>query len=257
MAAMQAQRFDGKTIVVSGGAGGIGRAIVRAFAAERARVVVADVDQAAALTFCDALGGRVSHGSLDVTNERDWVTLLDRVDHELGGIDVLVNCAGFYAPNISFEEMSIELWRKHFAINADGVFLGCKHGILRMKQRGGAIVNLGSGMSIKAIPSASAYCASKAAVLMTTRTAAAAAGAYNIRVNAVLPGPVPTAMLWGNLTAGQTEEELTESLGGLSALRRLASADDVANAVLFLAGPASVAITGVFLPVDAGNLVGA
>jgi len=257
MRIMQVQRFGGKTVVVTGGAGGIGCAIVRAFVAEGARVVVADLDEAAALALCDELGECVSQRSLDVTNERDWVTLLDFVDHELGGLDVLVNCAGFYAPNIPFEEMPLDLWRRHFAINADGVFLGCKHGILRMKQRGGAIVNIGSGMSIKAIPTASAYCASKAAVLMTTRTAAAAAGAYGIRVNAVLPGPVPTAMLWGNLAAGQTEDELTESLGQFSVLRRLASAADVAHAVLFLADPASAALTGIFLPVDAGNLVGA
>ena len=254
---MSIDRFGDQTIVVTGGAGGIGAGIAKAFVAAGGQVVVADVAVAAAQLLVAELGKSARYLPLDVTDESSWISVLDSVDREYGGLDVLVNCAGYYQPNVPFEEMPLALWRKHFAINADGVFLGCKHGIQRMKQRGGAIVNIGSGMSIKAIATASAYCGSKAAVLMTTRTAAAAAGAYSIRVNAVSPGPVPTAMLRGNLVADQTEDELIQSLGQFSALQRLATPADVAHAVLFLSDRASANITGVFLPVDAGNLVGA
>ncbi len=92
---------------------------------------------------------------------------------------------------------------------------------------------------------------------MTTKTAAAAAGKYNIRVNAVLPGPVPTQMLMGNVTADTTEEEYLHRLTEISPLGRLASPDDIAGAVLFLADPDNAAISGAAIPVDGGNLPGA
>ena len=246
-----------QVVLVTGAAGGIGRAIATAFVADGCRVVVADVNEAEGRATVEALGSAARYQLLDVTDEASWMEALDIVDEELGGLDVLVNNAGFFKPNVPFEEMPLALWRKHFAINADGVFLGCKHGILRMKNRGGAIVNIGSGMSIVASPTASAYCGSKAAVLMTTRTAAASAGPYNIRVNAVLPGPVHTQMLLGNLTEEDTEQDFLEQMAGFSALGRLATVDDIARAVLFFADPANASISGAFLAVDGGNLPGA
>lgn len=246
-------RFTGKTIVVTGGSGGLGWAIANAFSATGGRVIVGDV-AAPAQTDNDS----ISYIPLDVTDENSWISLLDKVDAEYGGLDVLVNNAGFYRPNIPFEEMPLDLWRKHFAINADGAFLGCKHAILRMKGRGeGAVINMGSGLSITANAFGSAYCGSKAAVLMTTRVAAAAAGAYGIRVNAVLPGAVPTSMLMGNMVEGETEEAFLEKMIAYSPLGRLATPEDIARGVLFLADPANVAITGVHLPIDGGNMPGA
>lgn len=112
---------------------------------------------------------------------------------------------------------------------------------MRLKQRGGAIVSFASGMSSKAQFTASAYCCSKAALLMTTRPAAAA-GRYNIRVNAVLPDPVNTQMLMGNLTEGHQETDLLDQLAGHSPMGRLATSEEVARAVLFLADPANSTI---------------
>jgi NAD(P)-dependent dehydrogenase (short-subunit alcohol dehydrogenase family) len=251
------KQFAGKTVVVTGGSGGLGWAIATSFHIAGARVIVADLTPPAEVISngCEA---SLTYIPLDVTDENGWVSLLDKVDAEHDGLDVLVNNAGFYRPNIAFEDMPLELWRKHFAINADGVFLGCKHAIKRMKGRGaGAIVNMGSGLSITANPLGAAYCGSKAAVLMTTRTAAASAGPYGIRVNAVLPGAVATSMLMGNIVEGETEEAFLEKMTGYSPLGRLATPDDIARAVLFLADPANVAISGVYLPVDGGNMPGA
>jgi NAD(P)-dependent dehydrogenase (short-subunit alcohol dehydrogenase family) len=248
-------RFAGMSVVVTGGAGGIGSAIVRAFAAAGARVIVADIDVDAASRVAGSVGPACSAARLDVSDEPSLESLLDHVESECAGLDVLVNNAGFFRPNVAFEEMPLALWRRHFAVNSDGTFLGCKHAIRRMKARQrGAIVNIGSGMSLRPQPAASAYCGSKAAVLMTTRSAAEAAGRYGIRVNAVLPGAVSTAMLMQNIVAGQSREAYLEGIAQFGALGRLATTDDVARAVLFLADPANGAITGIFVPVDGGNL---
>ena len=249
--------FSGQVIAVTGGAGGLGSSIAAAFVQGGGRVVVGDVDAAAGAVVAEELGSAAGYLSLDVSNESSWTEFLDELESTYGSLDVLVNNAGIYKPNIPFEEMPLEVWRQHFAVNSDGVFLGCKHGILRMKGKGGAIINMGSGFSIKAHPLGSAYCASKAAVLMTTRTAAASAGPYGIRVNAVLPGAVSTPMLMGNLTPDVTEEELIAGLEHLSPLGRLATPADVARAVVFLADPNNNAITGSYLTVDGGNMPGA
>ncbi len=257
MTTSEREPFSGKAVVVTGGGGGLGKAIAGAFVLAGGRVAVADLNEAKARTVADELGESARYVPLDVSDEPSWVHMLDEVEETFGGLDVLVNNAGIFQPNINFEDMPLEVWKKHFAINSDGVFLGCKHGIRRMKGRGGAIVNIGSGLSITASPTASAYCASKAAVLMTTRTAAASAGPYNIRVNAVLPGPVNTPMLMGNLTENVTEEQLIAQLKDFSPLGRLAEPEDIARAVLFLANPANAVITGSYLAVDGGNMPGA
>jgi NAD(P)-dependent dehydrogenase (short-subunit alcohol dehydrogenase family) len=248
-------RFQGQSCIVTGGAGGLGSAIVRALVAEGARVVVADLDLDAARALAAQVGDAAIPARLDVSVEADWETLLGRIGQEHGGLDLLVNNAGWYCPNIAFEDMPLETWRQHFAVNSDGTFLGCKHAIRSMKaRRRGAIVNIASGLGVRPSPTASAYCASKAAVLMTTRTAAAAGGPFGIRVNAVLPGAVPTAMLRGNLRPGQDEQAYYRELAQRAALGTLATAQDIARAVLYLADPANAAVTGVALPVDAGQL---
>lgn len=248
--------FKDRVVVVTGGSGGLGWAMVRAFAGAGARVVAADLNPPPQAEL-EALGGTVVHHLLDVTDEAAWIGLFDAVEARWGTPDVLVNNAGFYKPNIPFEDMPLDLWRRHMAVNADGVFLGCKHAILRMKARGsGAVVNIGSGMSIKANPMGAAYCASKAAVLMTTKTAAAAAAAHGVRVNAVLPGAVPTAMLMGNRMEGEDEDAMIARIEAYNPTGRLATAQDIARAVLFLADPANTALTGAHLAVDAGDMPG-
>jgi NAD(P)-dependent dehydrogenase (short-subunit alcohol dehydrogenase family) len=246
-------QFHDSTVIVTGGSGGLGRAICEAFRKAGAYVISADI--AAPVSGGD---DGMRHRPLDVADERSWEALFDAIAGEGRTPDVLINNAGFYQPNVRFEDMSIELWHKHFRINADGVFLGCKHAIRRMKPAGrGAIVNMASGLAITASATGAAYCASKAAVAMTTRTAAASAGPYGIRVNAVLPGAIPTTMLMGNLVEGEDEAAFLDRMRSGAALGRLATPEDVARTVLFLADPANGAISGVLLPVDGGAMPGA
>lgn len=252
---MTAKAFTGEVVLVTGAAGGLGTAMVAAFAEAGATVIAADLDGPRGAA---SSPGGIAHRLLDVTDEAAWSALLDAVEDEFGPLSILVNNAGIYRPNIAFEDMPLDVWRQHFAVNSDGTFLGCKHAIRRMKASGtrGAIVNIGSGMSIRANPTGAAYCASKAAVLMTTRTAAGAAGPYGIRVNAVLPGAVPTDMLMGNMVEGEEEAGFLENLAAYSPMGRLASAEDIARAVLFLADPRNSAISGIHVPVDCGNMPG-
>ncbi|MFC6198372.1 SDR family NAD(P)-dependent oxidoreductase [Ponticaulis profundi] len=250
--------LKGRVGVITGAAGGIGRAVAHMLHAAGAQVILTDLDQTLANTIASELGDRAQAMMLNVADEQDWKRVLASVvaDHEK--LDFLVNVAGFYQPNIPFEDMPLDVWQRHFSVNSDGTFLGCKHAIRYMKQTGeGAIVNLGSGMSIKANPIGAAYCASKASVLMTTRCAAAAAGPYGVRVNAVLPGAVDTPMLRGNITDDTSPEAYAQQMASYSALGRIATPDDIARAVMFLVDPANAAITGIYIDVDGGNLVGA
>jgi len=248
-------RFRDKVALVTGAAGGLGSEIARAFVADGAHVIVADIHEDAGAALAAELRGRSEFLKLDVTDESDWLNAIQFAQNLVGGLDILINNAGFFQPNVSFEDMPLDLWRKHFAVNSESVFLGCKHAIRSMKhKKAGSIVNVGSGMAIMPDGLASAYCSSKAAMLMTTRTAALSAGAYGIRVNAVLPGPVNTPMLMGNLVEGQSEDDYLRMLEGFSPLGALATPGDIARAVLFLADPQNTAVTGVYLRVDGGNL---
>ena len=233
---------SGKVVLITGAAGGLGSCMVRHFRAAGATVIGSDLR---------ASEGIVAH---DVTREADWARVFADALRAHGRIDVLVNNAGWYQPNIELRDMPLEVWQKHFAINSDGPFLGTREALRHMHGRGGAVLNICSGASLMPFPLGGAYCASKAAALMLTRVAARAGGPQGIRVNAILPGAVPTDMLRGNILPGQTEEQFLEIMKTHHPLGRLASADDIARAAVFLCSDAAAAITGVALPVDAGSL---
>lgn len=237
--------------MVTGAAGGIGSAIVRAFVEHGARVVAADIDEDAGQDLVQPLKD-ATFMRLDVTDEASWVSAFARLTGKSLRLDVLVNNAGYFAPNVPFEEMSLALWRRHFAVNADSVFLGCKHALIHMRKHGGAITNLASSLAVKPNANASAYCASKAAVLMTTRTAALSGAAHQIRVNAVLPGPVETPMLLKNAVSDETSADLIARFEKRTPLAHLTTKEEIANAVLFLSDPANHTLTGATLAVDAG-----
>ena len=248
-------KFTGKSVMITGGAGGIGRVVAERFLAEGASVIIADRNGDASRAIVSELGGGATHVELDVTSEASWATAMAQVEAKHAPLCALINIAGIFKPGIPFADLSLDIWREHFAVNLDGAFLGCRHGIAAMKETGGAIVNFSSGLAEIILTDGAAYCVSKAGVVALTRVAAKAGAKHKVRVNAVLPGAIETDMMWSNLRDGMTRQDLIDLLVPQHPIGRLGKPLDVANAVLFLCDPASEFITGVSLPVDGGQLL--
>jgi len=258
-----ARRVDGKVALVAGGASGIGRATALRLAAEGAAVAVADRDEAgaqAAARDIETAGGHAAAYRLDVTDEAAWEPLLGRMLAAFGRVDIVVNSAGIAFGKL-VAEMTLDEWRRIQAVNLDGVFLGTRAAIRAMRPQGsGSIVNLASTAGIKALPGAAAYCVSKAGVCMLTRVAAleCAQEGTQIRVNAVLPGGVITP-LWRGLPFWEetvakagSEDAAFRAMGENIPLKRYATAEEIAAAVLYLASDEAAYVTGAELVIDGG-----
>jgi 3(or 17)beta-hydroxysteroid dehydrogenase len=253
-------RVSGKVALVTGAGTGIGQCTARLLAEEGARVVATDIDEASAL----ATAALIGHGAIgmahDVRKETDWIHVLDRTVAKMGPLDILINNAGILAlgPRQDIESTSLEHWQAIQAVNADGVFLGCKLSVERMRERGGAIVNLSSIAGILGTPHLVAYGASKAAVRQFTKSVATfcARKQYNIRCNSVHPGPIQTNMgdaLFG--LGGGDVASVRESRSRDIPMGEIGQPQDVANCVLFLASDEARYVTGAELVVDGGYSV--
>ncbi len=258
-------RFTNRTIVVTGAASGIGASTARLFAAEGATVYCADIDQAGCLRTAERIhgpAGREFAVPLDVAVEAQWEAGLGRVAEASGHLDVLVNSAGISC-GAPVSEMTLAEWRRGFAVNVDGVFLGTKHAVRAMTPRGGTIINVSSASGIRPAVGASVYSTSKAAVGMFTRAVAKECRSLRlpIRVNAVAPAGVKTPM-WMTMPFFQelvaqrgSEEKAFEALAEQNAGTRFAEPEAVASAILYLASDAAAMITGVELVIDDGYVL--
>jgi NAD(P)-dependent dehydrogenase (short-subunit alcohol dehydrogenase family) len=240
-------RLAGKVALVTGGARGQGAAHARRLAEEGACVVTGDVLDAegeATAAELRALGLRVDYVHLDVTRPKDWAAAVGVAVARFGGLDVLVNNAGIIHVNPLLEE-SLEDWNALLAVNVTGVMLGMQAAIPQLRARGGgSVVNISSVFGLAGASGYLAYCASKAAVVMMSKTAAIEHAAERIRVNAVCPGGVGTAM--------------NEHEGGgvvpFTPMGRRATVREITGTVLFLASDDSTFVTGTEIVVDGGYL---
>ncbi|HUI94350.1 MAG TPA: glucose 1-dehydrogenase [Xanthobacteraceae bacterium] len=248
------ERVQDKVALVTGGASGIGLATAGLLAREGARVVIADIDRAAGERAAEAIGPRAMFRQLDVTREDDWIAVTDRVASDLGRLDILVNNAGVVLMK-NIEETTLDAWRSLMAVNLDGVFLGCKHAVRVMKERGGgAIVNMSSIAGMIGHVSLAAYCASKGGVRLLTKSVAlhCARRGYNIRCNSVHPSFADTPMLDAMIAVGRDPAKMRDSLTAAAPLGRLAEPGEIAGMILFLASDESACTTGAEFVIDGG-----
>ena len=245
-------RLRNKVALITGGAVGIGAEIAKRFAAEGAQVVIGDVNAVEARTTSESIrrsGGSARSVPLDVTKEESWKEALDGIRTAEGRLDDLVNNAGI-TKRISITEMPLEDFERIMAVNVRGVFLGIKHALPFMKQHGGgSIVNISSicGLVGHKLTNET-YTTSKGAVTLLTKSVAVRHARDNIRCNSIHPGTVDTPMVQALFTDPEKKRERLDEVP----LGRLATAQDVANAALFLASDEAGFITGAALPVDGG-----
>ena len=248
-------RVKGKVAIVTGGAGGLGRAEAILLADEGARVVVTDIDEAAIEKISSEIHRRGGTGlpiRHDVTSESDWSRVIDKTLAAFEKLDILVNNAGviFYR---KIEDTSLAEWRALMSVNLDGVFLGVRFAIEAMKKTGGgSIINIASVAGLIGNPDAAAYHASKGGVRSLTKAAAIecskAGYGYNIRVNSIYPGVIETAM------ADPLKQDEVKYKTALSwhPIGHFGEPEDVANGVLYLASDESKFLTGSELVIDGG-----
>jgi NAD(P)-dependent dehydrogenase (short-subunit alcohol dehydrogenase family) len=246
--------LSGRVAVVTGGANGIGAAIVRVFAEAGARGAVFDQGDATPV-----VPVAWTAFTADVSDARSLEAAISSVVNKFGRLDVVVANAGVVPPWTSTAQIDLEEWEQVFSVNVRGVMLTVRQAVRAMTGRGGAIVAMSSLNGWRGDPHIPAYVASKHAVVGLVRSVAADVGRLGIRVNAVAPGPIGTDALLARMAArsasgGLTVEEALEKASASAALGRMATVDEVANAVLFLACDLSSGITGQLLPVDAGIL---
>lgn len=246
-------RVAGSIALVTGAASGLGAATAALLAEEGATVVLADIDPAGA-DVARGIGGDATFVSLDVSQAGDWRSALDEVERRHGRLDVLVNCAGVVLI-ASIEDTTQEQYQKVMAINAQGVFLGCKEALPLLKRSAHAsIVNIASTASHQGFGLGFAYGASKGAVRTMTKSIAAYCQdqGYPIRCNSIHPNEIETPMMQEVMLRSGRAEPVPE---GILPPGALGSPQDVAYAVLYLASPESRFVTGIELGVDNGSLM--
>jgi len=252
-------RVANKVALVTGAASGIGRATALLLAQEGAAVVVADIAAEAGQQVAQEISrsaGKAVFQPLDVTQETAWQNVSDRILQDFARLDIAVNNAGV-AVSRPVTEMTLADWRRVLQINVDGVFLGTKYALRMMQSgHGGSIVNVASASGIKAVAKGSAYCASKTAVRIFSKTVAleCIAAGLNIRVNLVSPEAVKTPMweqqdFWPGLVAQHGSPEAAwQALGSSSWL----TPEEIAKAILFLASEESSYLNAGELVIDRG-----
>ncbi len=239
-------RFEGKVVLISGGARGMGASHAKSFVAEGAKVVLGDVlgDEGAATAA--GLGDAARFVELDVTSEQDWQQAIAAAEREFGPVDVLVNNAGIFYPT-PIEFTSGDEFKKIIDINLIGSFLGMHTVVPSMREAGGGvIVNISSTAGMMGYAGIGAYVASKWGLRGLTKTAALELGPDNIRVVSVHPGPIHTPMT----------EEIPDDTAAAQPIARFGEPEEVTRMVLFLASDDASYSTGSEFVVDGGALLG-
>ena len=252
-----ASRLNEKVAVITGAASGIGAATAEVFVARGARVVVADVSDAAGEAVAERLGDAASYHHLDVTSDDGWDAVMQHAADTFGRPAVLVNCAGVLLHG-SIVDTSLADWQRVLDINLKGTFYGCRHAVRRMKNEGGSIINMSSVSAIVGSSVMCAYDASKGGVSMLTKTVAlfCAEKGYPIRCNAVNPGVIETPMVLDYIAERPDPVSERESWERYMPVGGMGRPDEVGRLIAYLAADESRLITGAELVIDGGERAG-
>ena len=247
-------RFENKVVLITGGTRGIGFATAQLFAQEGAEVLIVGRETDKTTEAAREIPGRGEAG--DVSVAADCERIVARTLDLYGRLDVLVNCAGVIFRNRTVEQTTEEEWDTTFNINVKGTFLMCKYALPALRAAKGCIVNVSSYVGLVGFAGASAYAASKAAILNLTRSMALDHAKEGIRVNAVCPGSVDTDMIHTAWHQFGDVEQARKLWSEKHPLGRIASPEEVARVILFLASEEASFITGAALSVDGGITAG-
>lgn len=254
---MTSNLLQGKTAVVTGAASGMGKAIAKLFSLQGANVVLADLNKEAADRVASELpNGKAYVVQVDVSDDDSVASLVKETLSTFAGLDILVNCAGVPQVFTPIEELPIEQWDKIFAVNTKSIYLTSRHVVPHMKTRKrGSIINIASIAGVRARPGLNAYCASKGAAIMLTKALAIELAPYQIRVNAINPGPAETPMLGKFISGDETMVETGKKEVFINSvpLGALIQPEDIAHAALYLASDFSKIVTGEIMNVDGGR----
>ncbi len=250
--------LKGKKALITGGGQGIGLAIARAFARQGANLVIADLDpKPEAVELLGAAGITVETSQVDVSREKQVIALFEQLET----LDILVNNVGTYGPVKKIIDMDRESWDHTFAVNLTSAML-CSRQAMRLMapRRRGNIINIASNVARRGLPYRGCYVATKWAMLGFTQTLALEAAEFNIRVNAILPGPVPTPHLDEVMhkhaeVEGKTAAAVAEDWRLAAPMKRFIEPDEVGNVAVFLASDLSSAMTGQSLNVTCGFIM--
>ena len=252
------KRLDNKVVIITGGAGGIGSAASRIFAAEGAKVVIADLDEKAGIALAaeiNASGGNCCFVKCDVSDSTSVRNVLDICKSQFGGLDVIYNNAGVYLANKDGRITDIEedIWEKVLAINLRSVFLFCKYGIPLLAERGGgSIINTASSAGMIGIPNCDAYTATKGAIVQLTKSMAAEYGRYNVRTNCISPAAIMTPMVRISNPPDCDAFDENAFLNLRTPLRRYGTPEEIGKIAVFLASDDATYLNGAIIAADGG-----
>lgn len=247
-------RLNGKVAVITGAASGFGEGMARRFAAEGAKVVVADLNGEGARRVADEIGPAAVAVKADVSRKDEVAAMIATAAERFGGLDILVNNAGYTHRNGSMLGVPEEVYDRIFAVNVKSVYLAALAAVPIMAERGGGvIVNTASTAGLRPRPGLTWYNASKGAVITMTKSMAVELAPQKIRVNCLCPVAGETAML-GDFMGEDTPEIRAKFVASIP-IGRLSRPDDIAAAALYLASDEAAFITGVALEVDGGRCI--
>jgi len=244
------KQLNNKVAIVTGGASGIGKAIVELFVQEGAKVVIADLNEQLGRELVNSLGeGHVLFVKADASSAEDNKRIVDAAIENFGQLHIAVNNAGIGGPAAPVGEYQIESWNKVININLNGVFYGMHYQLPEIEKVGGSIVNMASILGAVGFANSSAYVAAKHGVVGLTKTAAWEYGTKGVRINAVGPGFIATPLIEANM-----DDAKLKHLESAHAMQRLGKPEEVAHLVLWLASEQASFATGGYYPVDGGYL---